>query len=215
MTPGKTIILLAILYAVTVAQAQPTASLEVALSSKGKPLEDGVITLTPLDFTPPALTGEKVEIAQVSKQYDPYVTVLRVGTRALFPNRDNVQHHLYSVSKPKRFEKPLYASGKSETVVFDKPGVVTLGCNIHDWMIAYIFVVETPWHQKSGPDGLASLTDLPAGRYILEVWHPRIRKPIRQEIMLTEGARASEQVSLKLKRDRRIRRAPVGRSGGY
>ena len=191
------------------------AQLTVALVHEDEPLEYAVASLTPLDFPVPSKAAAEAVIAQENKEYDPYVTVVMVGTEASFPNRDNVQHHLYSVSKPKRFEKPLYGSGTSETVLFDQPGVVTLGCNIHDWMVAYVLVVSTPWFATTGPDGLAVLTGMPPGRYELEVWHPRIRKPITQEVTLVAGDNPSEKMSLILKRDRRIRRAPVGRSGGY
>lgn len=215
MTLGKFLFTLVGLITVGFCHAQSTASLQVSLSSEEQPLEDAVVSLTPLDFDAPALPPDEAEIVQENKQYDPYVTVLRVGTKATFPNRDSVQHHLYSVSKPKRFEKPLYASGTTESVLFDQEGVVTLGCNIHDWMVAYVLIVDTPWFAKSGSDGLASLAGIPPGRYRLEVWHPRIKKAIEQEITLQEGDNAPEEFSLKLKRDRRIRRAPTGKSGGY
>jgi len=191
------------------------AQLNITLVHDGEPLEYAVASLTPLDFPVPTKSAAEAVIAQENKEYDPYVTVVMVGTEASFPNRDNVQHHLYSVSKPKRFEKPLYASGTSETVLFDQPGVVTLGCNIHDWMVAYVLVVPTPWFAKTGPDGLAMVKGMPPGRYELEIWHPRIRQPIKQEITLVSGPNSAEEMRLNLKRDRRIRRAPVGRSGGY
>ena len=191
------------------------AQFSITLVHDGEPLEHAVASLTPLDFPVPSKTAAEAVIAQEDREYNPYVTVVMAGTAASFPNRDDVQHHLYSVSKPKRFEKPLYGSGTSETVLFDKPGVVTLGCNIHDWMVAYVLVVTTPWFATSGPDGLAEINGLPTGRYELEVWHPRIRKPIKQEITLVEGANSAEKIRLNLKRDRRIRRAPTGRSGGY
>lgn len=181
----------------------------------GEPLEYAVVSLMPLDFPVATMPETNAVIAQENKEYDPYVTVVMVGTETSFPNRDSVQHHLYSVSKPKRFEKPLYGSGQSETVTFDKVGVVTLGCNIHDWMVAYVYVTPTPWFAKSDRDGLAVIKNLPPGRYQLQVWHPLIRKPIEEEITLTTGANAHEEMSLNLKRDRRIRRAPAGRSSGY
>lgn len=215
MTLGKKLLTLASLIAVTIGHAQITASLEVSITAEEQPLEDAVVSLSPLDFSPPSPRPDEAEIVQENKQYNPYVTVLRVGTKAKFPNRDSVQHHLYSVSKPKRFEKPLYASGTTESVLFDREGVVTLGCNIHDWMVAYVRIVDTPWFAKSGSNGLALLTGMPAGRYRLEVWHPRIKKTIEQEVIIREDTHSAEAFDLKLKRDRRIRRAPTGRSGGY
>jgi len=194
-----------------------TADLTFTIYSEALPLQDAVASLVPLDFNPPSPASAPIEvvIAQENKEYDPYVTVIRAGTEAMFPNRDNVQHHLYSVSKPKRFEKPLYASGTSESVVFEKTGLVTLGCNIHDWMVAYVLVVPTPWFVKTGTDGVAHLRGLPPGRYQLEVWHPRLSKSESREVTLMAGENTLEAIRLKLKPDRRIRRAPTGGSGGY
>ena len=182
----------------------------------GKPVADAVLSLTPLDApapaTPPA-TG--VEIAQVGQQYRPFVTPVRVGTTVEFPNKDDIQHHLYSVSKPKPFEKPLYESGASETVLFDRPGVVTLGCNIHDWMAAYVVVLETPWFSKSDSQGRAKVAGLPSGRYRIDLWHPRLAAPVTREVSLSAEASPEEKFELRLKPERRIRRAPTGESGPY
>lgn len=190
---------------------------------KGEPVADAVVMLVPLDRpAPPAEPSPpRVEVAQEDEQYNPYLTVIRAGTAVEFPNKDRIQHHLYSVSEPKKFEKPLYGPGRHETVVFDRPGVVTVGCNIHDWMIAYIVVVDTPWHGRSESDGLATVA-APAGRYRLEVWHPRLvdeRKkqrttPVARELMLTGGGGA-EEFTLALAAERRIRRAPATKGGRY
>jgi hypothetical protein len=152
-------------------------------------------------------------VAQEDQEYVPYVTAVRTGTQVDFPNKDKIQHHLYSVSKPKRFEKPLYASGAHESVVFDRPGVITLGCNIHDWMIAYVVVLDTPYFAKSDRDGQATMNGLEPGRYRLEIWHPRLGKSVEQEVLVPAPAPLS--VTLALKPDRRIRRAPDGKTGGY
>lgn len=193
-----------------------TATITYTLSSSEGPLEDAVVSVAPLDFEPPPPTPEdEGEIVQNNKEYEPYVTVIRADTKVRFPNRDTVQHHIYSVSKPKRFEKPLYASGQSETEVFEKTGIVTLGCNIHDWMIAYVVVLPTPWHVKTAHDGVATLSGMPAGRYRLEVWHPRLARTFTREITLAAGDNSGEPLSFKLKPDRRIRRAPAGTTGGY
>ena len=86
------------------------------------------------------------------------VTVVQAGTKVVFPNRDTVQHHVYSLSKPKKFELPLYNPGQKESLVFESAGLVTLGCNIHDWMIAYLLVVPTPWFAKTDEQGLTTAT---------------------------------------------------------
>lgn len=191
------------------------ASLAIRVTHGELPVVDAVVSLVPLDTTVPAQTPAGAVVAQEDKEFDPYVTPVVVGTRVTFPNRDTVQHHIYSLSKPKRFEKPLYASGASESVLFDQPGVVALGCNIHDWMVAYVVVVPTPWFAKTGVEGSAQVTGVPPGRYRLEIWHPRLARPVQREITLGTGGPTTETVTLTLKPDRRIRRAPETRTGAY
>ncbi|MBI5382449.1 MAG: hypothetical protein HZA31_11165 [Opitutae bacterium] len=169
---------------------------------------DGV---TPAPQPPPA----PVTIQQLGQEFDPYVTPVQVGTRISFPNQDSVQHHVYSLSKAKRFELPLYRGEAREAVVFDQPGIVTLGCNIHDWMIAYVVVLPTPHFAKSGADGTAILSNLPAGRYTLEVWHPRLAATVAREIVIAGADAAPQIIRLTLKPDRRIRRAPEAGGGAY
>lgn len=182
----------------------------------GKPVADAVVSLIPLDApVPETAPAAGVEIAQVGEQYRPYVTPVRVGTVVEFPNKDDIQHHLYSVSKPKPFEKPLYESGASESVLFDRPGVVILGCNIHDWMVAYVVVLETPWFAKSTAEGRVTVAGLPAGRYRLDLWHPRLASPVGREIVVAAEGATTEAFELKLKPDRRIRRAPTSEARGY
>ena len=148
-------------------------------------------------------------------EFDPLVTVVLVGTRVTFPNRDKVQHHVYSQSAAKRFDIPLYRGETKEPVLFDKPGVVTLGCNIHDWMAAYVVVLATPHFAKSGADGLVPLAALPAGRYRLDVWHARIAKMETREVRIDPADPATQVIAVTLKPDRRIRRAPEAGSAGY
>jgi plastocyanin len=182
---------------------------------RGNPIADAVVSLLPLDVTPDLTPGADAVIAQDDKEYDPYVTALVVGTRVNFPNRDSIQHHIYSLSRAKRFEKPLYGSGAEESVVFDQPGVVVLGCNIHDWMIAYVVVLGTPYFAKTDIDGRATIIGPAAGRYRLEIWHPRVTKSETRELTVNAGGDPVLEVSLSLKPDRRIRRAPENKTGGY
>ena len=184
-------------------------------NTKGEPVADAVASLIPLDATvPPPLPTAAGEIAQQNQEYTTYVTVVQAGSRVVFPNKDTVQHHVYSLSKAKKFELPLYNPGAKESIVFDVPGLVTLGCNIHDWMLAYLVVVPTPYFAKS--DGLgAAMVRAPAGRYRLELWHPRLATPLSEELTLTDGAAARRDFTLTLKPDRRIHRGPESKSGGY
>jgi hypothetical protein len=190
--------------------ASPFAA--VVKNAKGALVADAVIALVPLDGAPlPPPTGN--EIPQRDQEFTEYVTVVQSGARVLFPNRDSVQHHVYSLSKAKKFELPLYNPGQSESFVFDVSGVVTLGCNIHDWMVAYLFVVPTPYFAKTDHEGSASVA-APPGRYRVDVMHPLLAKTISAEITLP-GETVPREFVLTLKADRRVRRGVDGKSGGY
>lgn len=198
-----------------VATASHAAELTMqTINSEGRPIPDAVATLIPLDPMPASPVTSSAEISQNAQEYTNYVTVVQAGTKVIFPNQDSVQHHVYSLSKPKKFEFPLYNPGQAESVVFDVSGIVTLGCNIHDWMVAYVLIVPTPYFNKTSADG-TTLVTAPAGRYRLEVWHPRLAKTQSEEIVLSEVAPLSKNFTLTLKPDRRIRRGPVSRNGGY
>ena len=97
---------------------------------------------------------------------------IQAGTLVTFPNSDNTLHHVYSFSPAKTFELPLYSGKRAPPVLFDTPGIVTLGCNIHDWMVAHVVVLDSPWHARSGDDG-GVLLRAPPGEYMLRVWHER------------------------------------------
>lgn len=141
----------------------------------GDSVEDAVVYLLPLTKggLPPAAAAS---IAQKNKTFVPYVSVIQTGSSVSFPNQDRVRHHVYSFSPAKSFELKLYANVPSAPVVFDKPGTVVLGCNIHDNMLAFIHVVDTPYFAKTDASGKAKLTNLPNGQYQLKVWHPALKK---------------------------------------
>ncbi len=159
---------------------------------------------------------KKAVIDQRDKQFVPYVTAVQVGTSVIFPNSDNIRHDVYSLSPAKEFELPLYAGVPANPVTFDKEGFVTLGCNIHDWMVAYVAVLPTPHFQVTGKDGHAMLKDLPAGQYSVEVWQPSLKGPpekFAQHVDLVEGSKEL-LFTLDLKPDFRAKRAPSPSTGG-
>jgi plastocyanin len=189
----------------------------VCEDEKHQRVADAVVWFTRTDAPEPPATppAAPVAIVQRDQEFEPYVTPILVGTKIAFPNRDTVQHHVYSLSPPKRFEIPLYSGDAKETVTFDRPGIVTLGCNIHDWMAAYVVVLTTPHFAKSGADGTALVAGLPAGRYKLEVWHPRLAGQVEREIVIATNDADPQVVFLVLKPDRRIRRAPDAAGNAY
>ena len=153
------------------------ASLDVEVrDAGGKPVADAAVYAVPASGPVDARNARTVAVEQLDREFLPYVTVLQSGTPVAFPNRDPILHHVYSFSPaaPKGFEIKLY-TGNSPEYVFDKPGVVTLGCNIHDWMIAYIVVVPTPHFGRTDAAGLARMRDLPAGTYEVRAYHPNQR----------------------------------------
>lgn len=152
------------------------ASLQVeVLDTAGKPLADAIVFLESADarrLTKP-LSG--VEMAQEKRQFVPSVMVVPVGSEVLFPNRDTVRHHVYSFSPTKKFELKLYTGTPSKPVLFDQAGVVLLGCNIHDQMVGWILVVDTPYFAKSAAGtGKVQLDNLAPGAYKLRTWHARL-----------------------------------------
>ena len=194
-------------------------NIEVEIKTSGDtPVADAVVCATPLSGGTSALKGKAI-VAQKNKQFVPYVTAIQKGTAVQFPNQDDVKHHIYSFSPAKKFELPLYAGTPAEPVVFDKAGLVTLGCNIHDWMIGYILVVETPWFAVTTGDGRAQLRGPPAGTYQVEVWQPRLKGPsARTTQRVAVGADNSPgtlSFRVDLKPDFRLRRGPTGAEEGY
>jgi plastocyanin len=191
-----------------------SADLSVTIKdTDGLALADAVVVATPVDrpMVLPARRSAAIE-DQVDKEFVPYVNVLLVGTPVTFPNSDNVRHHVYSFSPAKRFELPLYAGTPAKPVLFDTAGVVVIGCNIHDWMIAYVYVSESPYFAKTGAAGAAKIGNLPPGNYQVRAWHPRMdgaEDATRRSVVLTDAKPAALEWRLSLRPDKRARRAPV------
>jgi plastocyanin len=148
------------------------------VDSSGRPVRDAVVTLDPAGpAARPARPGGRFVVAQKNLQFHPFLTIVPVGADVSFPNLDPTKHHVYSFSPAKRFELKLFAKDQSRTVHFDKPGVVALGCNIHDGMSAFIFVTGTAWTARTNAQGLAAFPDAPNAPGRILVWHPYLRVP--------------------------------------
>jgi plastocyanin len=152
----------------------------------GMPLKDAVVYLESNSLKD---TNKKLQqdIIQKGKRFNPLVTVIQTGTRINFPNQDKVRHHVYSFSPAKNFELKLYSGVPATPVEFDQAGTVVLGCNIHDRMLAYVYIVDTPLFAKSNQDGLVTLTNVPSGTHIINVWHYALREegvPDKQQVNL-------------------------------
>jgi plastocyanin len=159
----------ATLFSVAVSAATLTADF---VDAQGKPLSDAVLTLNgpqgKVDAAP------KADMDQRDQKFAPHVLAVRTGTQIKFPNSDNIRHQVYSFSAAKRFELRLYGGTPSDPVLFDKPGVVVLGCNIHDWMLGYVYVTDDAWFGVSSEKGELKLDGVPPGHYTVTLWHPQI-----------------------------------------
>ena len=185
----------------------------------GKLVADAVILATPLDPRN-ALHAKPPQDAvdQVDKQFVPYVKTVFVGSRVRFPNSDHIRHQVYSFSAAKKFELPLYTGTDAPPVVFDKPGVVVLGCNIHDWMVGYIYVSDTPFFAKTEVAGTATIDNLPPGDYSVRVWHPSMaqgEETTARQVTLNVDGPTTVTWELGLKPALRVPRVSGAASAGY
>lgn len=152
------------------------ATVQVEVSdAEGRPLPDAVVFLESPEARKLVKPLADAEIVQEGRQFVPSVLVVPTGTAVMFPNRDKVRHHVYSFSPAKKFELKLYAGTPSNPVLFDQQGVVTLGCNIHDRMVGWVIVVDTPYFGRSASGtGKLQIDNVPPGRYTLRTWHSRL-----------------------------------------
>lgn len=191
----------------------------VISDSEKKPVSDVVVVATPTFNIPAAKSApKKFVIDQVDKEFINHVTALQVGTSVSFPNKDDIRHHVYSFSATKPFELPLYTGTPAKPVLFDKPGVVKLGCNIHDWMVAYVYIVDSPFFGTSDRDGKVQLHALPAGKYTVRAWHPRMalqEAATEQTVVVDKNGPMNVAWELALKPTLRPRRAPLPMQQGY
>lgn len=162
------------------AQAGSAGALSVTVRDRdGKPVGDvAVYALPSASDTGSAPTGAPPPTAimdQYDKAFVPHILVVQTGTQVAFPNHDSVSHHVYSFSPAKSFELGLYKGSAHPPLTFDESGVVILGCNIHDNMLGYIFVVDTPYFAKTDETGHATIDALPPGGYTVRIWTPRAR----------------------------------------
>jgi plastocyanin len=209
---------LGLAFAAVLAHAQTADIAASVIDQQGRPVADAVLIAVPVDgnMRSPQRPRDG-SIDQVDKEFFPRVTIVPVGASVTFPNHDDVRHQVYSFSPAKRFELPLYAGVPAQPVVFDKPGVVVLGCNIHDWMVGYVYVSESPFFAKTGKDGKAVLAELPARAYVVRVWHPQLEMSedaTHKTIDVSRERRVEAAWTVTLKREVRVRRAPTSERGG-
>jgi plastocyanin len=166
----------------------------------GHALPGAVVTIRPLEGAARHAAPVHALMDQVNRSFAPDLLVIPVGSTVEFPNSDSVSHQIYSFSPAKRFQLPLYRGKPYPPTHFDQPGVVTLGCNIHDEMLAYLLVTDAPWYGRTNEAGSWS-AEVPHGRYRVELWHPRLRDneaELGRELTVADADRA--ELTLRLSR---------------
>jgi plastocyanin len=147
------------------------------VDGSGRPVRDAVVTLYPAAGARAPRPGGHYVVSQKNIQFHPFLTIVPVGADVSFPNFDNTKHHVYSFSPAKKFELKLFAKDQSRTVHFDNPGVIALGCNIHDQMSAFIVVTDSAWTARTNGQGVAAFADAPNAPGRIAVWHAYLRAP--------------------------------------
>ena len=157
----------------------PSGTLRVAISTVdprggAQPAADAVVWLPGARAgTGSARRAAAAKVAQRAKTFEPHVEVVRAGSEVAFPNFDRIFHNVFSLSEIAPFDLGLYRNGASRSLVFPRPGVVRIYCNIHPDMAAFLVVVDSDYFGKTGPDGALELRDLPAGALTLAAWHEK------------------------------------------
>lgn len=159
------------------ASIAPTVRGRIELTNsklKSRDASGVVVWLSPADGSAPRRSsGQKKVINQRDKRFSPHVVVVEMGSEVDFPNDDPFFHNVFSIYNGKRFDLGLYASGETRPVVFNRPGVSYIFCNIHPHMSAVVVAVETPYFAVSNSDGSFAISNVPLGNYRLNVWHER------------------------------------------
>jgi plastocyanin len=192
-----TVVVLVCALLLAIPAAAATLAIAVQLPD-GHPLPDAVVTVQPLGRKLPPPAPIHAVMDQMHRMFTPEVLVVALGSTVSFPNSDSVSHQIYSFSAAKPFQLSLYRGKPYPPLLFDRPGIVILGCNIHDWMIGYIDVTDAPFYGTTDAQGAWS-AQVPPGRYEITVWHPRMRETtpnLVRELTIDTGDRAALTLQL-------------------
>lgn len=148
-------------------------TIELVEEGRAVPGAGGAVVSYEPEGGAPRPAPRTIEVDTRNKRFLPRVSVVARGSSVAFPNRDPIFHNVFSVSPANRFDLGRYREGQSKSTRFDQPGLVRVYCNVHEQMIAYVMVVETPYHTVSAEDGHFQIENLPRGKGTLTVWHER------------------------------------------
>lgn len=191
-------------------RAAPVAAASLAISVQlpdGRPFADAVVTVEAVGKTLPPSAPIHAVMDQVNRMFAPEVIVIPVGSTVAFPNSDSVSHQIYSFSPAKKFQLDLYRGKPYPPELFDRAGIVILGCNIHDWMVGYIDVTNAPFYGTTDAQGYWS-AEVPAGRYQITVWHPRMREQ-GPTLVRELSVEATDRATLTLRITKPLRPEPM------
>jgi plastocyanin len=189
----RTAVVLALLALLSPAGAARAAILVIhVLTAEGRALAGAVVTVRPLEGPARHAAPQRAVMDQVNRAFEPDLLVIPLGSTIEFPNSDWVSHQIYSFSPAKRFQLPLYRGKPYPPVLFDQAGIVTLGCNIHDEMLAYVLVTDAPYFGRTDAAGGWS-AEVTRGQYRVTLWHPRLREEgpdLERQLTVNETDRA-------------------------
>jgi hypothetical protein len=180
---------------------ETTISARVALVSdakknKTRDASNVVVWLTPSDgaavvSAPVPQSFPLPRLIQRNKSFEPHVLVVRVGSLVEFPNRDPFFHNVFSLFEGKRFDLGLYEAGTARNVLFDKPGISYIFCNIHPEMSAVVLALNTPYYGISDRQGQVIIPAVLPGRYTLRIWYeatlPERLNAMAREVTISES----------------------------
>jgi plastocyanin len=207
-----------VLVALAAAGPVGAGTVEVAVGDgEGKPIPRVAVYARAIGGSNPSARVATATMDQHDERFVPHILVVQTGTAVQFPNNDHVSHHVYSFSPTKPFELGLYKGQVYPPIVFDKPGTVVLGCNIHDWMVGYIYVSESPYFGKTDASGTVQIADLPPRAYTVRVWHPQMEadeQTTRRDVDLARAKATTVAWTIALKPEIQVRRAPAAMQSG-
>lgn len=165
-------------------------------------MQQTVVALTPINSTaqraePNSNRKNRLEVEQLNSQFRPFISIVQRDSDIVFPNRDSIAHHVYSFSQAAQFQSELYSKQQSHAISAKSAGVITVGCNIHDWMLAYIVVVDTP-HFNFATGANVELKNVEPGTYQLSYWHPSLTEAVSKTVAVGESEHEQFELSVNL-----------------
>ena len=176
---------------------------------KNLPLDGTIVELVGHDLVS-APQNDHV-INQINKDFDPPISIVPKGSTILLLNEDSFKHHIYSLSKGNQFDIPLFSKPSQKEVLLNNHGIVKMGCNIHDWMISYIYVNESDLVKEVSKSPV-TFSGLSAGEYQVRVWNPRFRNTkliIRHDLILADDQPNEITLDLKLRKKVHKKTKPI------